>query len=138
MKNKDVGDRLKKILKDKKITQYKLSEITGLHQSVLSEMMSGKRNILPLVEQVSTLFGWSRDYIIAGNTNTISDIGIEYGIKNNGNGLTQEDRLRLTDKLNSLYKRQQEITNELQSIIKETVSINKLLITENIHLPDLK
>lgn len=131
MKSKEVGDRLKGLLKEKKVTQAKLSEMIGMQQSVISEIMLGKRDISDLVEKVSVLFGWSRDYIIAGSANTISDIALEHGVKDAGNGLTQEDRLRLTDKLNSLYERQQDIINELQSIMKEVVSVNKLLIAEN-------
>lgn len=131
MKSKEVGDRLKGLLKEKKVTQAKLSEMIGMQQSVISEIMLGKRDISDLVEKVSVLFGWSRDYIIAGSANTIGDIALEHGVKDTGNGLTQEDRLRLTDKLNSLYERQQDIINELQSIMKEVVSVNKLLIAES-------
>ncbi len=131
MKSREAGDRLRNLLKEKKVTQTKLSEMTGIQQSVISEIMLGKRDISDLVEKVSVLFGWSRDYIIAGCANSISDIALEHGVKNKENGLTQEDRLRLTDKLNSLYERQQNIINELQSIMKEVVAVNKLLIVES-------
>lgn len=126
---KKIGDRVKTLLKEKGVTQTALAQETGYSQSYISEMITGKKDILPLVEKLCELFNVSRDYIIAGNANTISDIAMEQGVKDTGNGLTQEDRLRLTEKLNSLYERQQDIINELQSIMKEVVSVNKLLIT---------
>lgn len=123
-----IKNRVKTLLKEKGMTQISLAQETGYAQSYISEMISGKKDIHPLVEKLCELFDVSRDYIIAGSANSISDIALEHGIKDNGNGLTQEDRLRLTDKLNSLYERQQDIINELQSIMKEVVSVNKLLI----------
>lgn len=128
MNKEEVRNRIKSLLKEKGLTQLELAEIMGKTQSVISEMINGKRNILPLVEKLCELFDVSRDYIIAGSANSISDIALEHGLRNAGNGITQEDRLRLTDKLNSLYERQQDIINELQSIMKEVVSVNKLLI----------
>lgn len=131
MDNISIKNRVKMLLKEKGMTQISLAQETGYAQSYISEMISGKKDIHPLVEKLCELFDVSRDYIIAGSANTISDIAIEHGVKDTGNGLTKEDRLRLTDKLNSLYERQQSIINELQSIMKEVVSVNKLLIAES-------
>ncbi len=126
----EVGNRVKSLMKEKGVTQTELSMEFGLKQSVISEMISGKRNIMPLVEKLCEKYEVSRDYIIAGNANSISDIAIKHGVKDNSNGLTREDRLRLADKLNSLYERQQDIVNELQSIMREIVMVNKLLIVD--------
>lgn len=73
------------------------------------------------------------DYFITGEENKLSDI-----IANNNigkDGLSHSDKVRLLDKLESLYERHQEImqtissaTKECGEILKEIASINKLLI----------
>lgn len=128
-----VGMRIKALLKGKKVTQLDLAQKTGFTQSIISEMLSGKRNSLPLVEKVCEIYGVSRDYIITGEENKLSDI-----IANNNigeNGLSHEDKIRLLDKLESLYERHQVIlqtisdaTKEGGEVLREIATINKLLI----------
>lgn len=133
MNRVEVGTRIKALLKSKKVTQLELAQKTGITQSIISEMLSGKRNPLPLVEKICELYDVSRDYIVAGEENKLSDI-----IANNNigeNGLSQEDKVRLLDKLEVLYERHQVIqqtisdaTKESGDVLKEIAAINKLLI----------
>ena len=100
MDRNEVGMRIKSFLKSKKVTQLELSKMTGFTQSVISEIISGKRNPLPLVEKICELYGVSRDFLITGEENKLSDI-----IANNEevrNGLSHDDKVRLLDKLESL------------------------------------
>lgn len=115
------------------MTQGELAAKTGFTQSVISEMISGKRNVMPLVEKLVELFQVSRDYIIAGEENNRSDIIIENNISENG--LSKEERLRLLDKLNNLYEQHQSILKEAEmrlqeaeATMKEIIALNKLLI----------
>lgn len=115
------------------MTQGELATKTGFTQSVISEMISGKRNVMPLVEKLVELFQVSRDYIIAGEENNRSDIFIENNISENG--LSKEERLRLLDKLNDLYELHQTVLKETEArlqkaeeIMKEIVAVNKILI----------
>ena len=128
-----IGNRIKSLLKNKKMTQGELAAKTGFTQSVISEMISGKRNVMPLVEKLVELFQVSRDYIIAGEENNRSDIIIENNISENG--LSKEERLRLLDKLNNLYEQHQSILKEAEmrlqeaeATMKEIIALNKLLI----------
>lgn len=133
MDRNEVGMRIKSFLKSKKVTQLELSKMTGFTQSVISEITSGKRNPLPLVEKICELYGVSRDFLITGEENKLSDI-----IANNEevrNGLSHDDKVRLLDKLESLYERHQVIlktisdaTKESGEVLKEIAAINKLLI----------
>ena len=134
-----IGNRIKALLKSKKVTQVDLAQKTGFTQSMISEMLSGKRNSLPLIEKVCELYDVSRDYIVTGEENKLSDI-----IANNNigkDGLSHSDKVRLLDKLESLYERHQEImqtissaTKECGEILKEIAAINRLLIVgNNIH-----
>jgi len=126
MDAKIVGERLKAIFKAKGLRQRELSAQTGIKQSSISEMINGKRNIMPLVEKVCELYGYSRDYIITGEEISRSDITAKNNIDDKG--LSTEERVRLLDKLNELYEKHQNIISELQGIMKEITTINKLLI----------
>ncbi|WP_302447490.1 helix-turn-helix domain-containing protein [Paraprevotella clara] len=133
MDRSEVGMRIKSFLKSKKVTQLELSQKIGITQSIISEIISGKRNPLPLVEKICEVYGVSRDYLITGEENKLSDI-----IANNNideNGLSHDDKVRLLDKLESLYERHQAIlktisdaTKESGDVLKEIAAINKLLI----------
>lgn len=128
-----MGSRIKSFLKSKKVTQLELSQKTGITQSVISEITSGKRNPLPLVEKLCELYGLSRDYLITGEENKLSDI-----IANNEevrNGLSHDDKVRLLDRLESLYEKHQAIlhtistaTKESGDVLKEIATINRLLV----------
>jgi len=121
-----VGERLKEIFKEKGLRQRELSAQTGIKQSSISEMINGKRNIMPLVEKFCELYGFSRDYIITGEANNRRDIIAKNHISENG--LSLDERKRLLDNLNRLYSKHQQIISELQSVMKEITTINKLLI----------
>lgn len=128
-----IGNRIKSLLKNKKMTQGELATKTGFTQSVISEMISGKRNVMPLVEKLVELFQVSRDYIIAGEENNRSDIIIENNISENG--LSKEERLRLLEKLNNLYEQHQTILREAEArlqeaetTMKEIIAVNRILI----------
>lgn len=128
-----IGNRIKSLLRNKKMTQGELAAKTGFTQSVISEMISGKRNVMPLVEKLVELFQVSRDYIIAGEENNRSDIIIENNISENG--LSKEERLRLLDRLNDLYELHQAVLKETEArlqkaeeVMKEIAAINKILI----------
>ncbi len=73
------------------------------------------------------------DYFIKGEENKLSDIIANNNISENG--LSQEDKVRLLDKLEVLYERHQVIlqtisdaTKESGDVLKEIAAINKLLI----------
>ncbi len=133
MKDAKIGNRIKEYMKLNHITQSELSVMLGVNRTVLSEILSGKRNIMPVVEKMCSHFGLSRDYLIAGEENKLSDIVAGSNISENG--LSHEDKVRLLDKLESLYERHQAIlktisdaTKESGDVLKEIAAINKLLI----------
>ena len=133
MKDAKIGNRIKEYMKLNHITQSELSVMLGVNRTVLSEILSGKRNIMPVVEKMCSHFGLRRDYLIAGEENKLSDIVAGSNISENG--LSHEDKVRLLDKLESLYERHQAIlktisdaTKESGDVLKEIAAINKLLI----------
>lgn len=53
MKGTEISKRISLFMKEKDLTQKELAKTTGYTQSVISEMMNGKRNVLPLAERIS-------------------------------------------------------------------------------------
>ena len=126
MDRKEIGDRIKQLLRAKKVTQGQVSEMTGITQSVISEIINGKRPPYQLVDKLANIYGISRDSLLAGCENTESQ-----NSDNCDKCLTKDERIRLTEKLNSLYERHQHILQEAQEILKEVAAINKILIIDN-------
>lgn len=133
MNKEEVRNRVKSLLKEKGLTQLELAEIMGKTQSVISEMISGKRNILPLVEKLCELYGLSRDYIITGKEGNIADVVINNSIGESG--LSVEERKSLVEKMNRLYDRHQEVminvskmAAEANDLIKQIMALNNILI----------
>lgn len=56
-----IGNRIKEILKEKQMTMYRLSKITGISASYISEMISGKYNnpSADILQKLSTALGVS-------------------------------------------------------------------------------
>lgn len=120
MKDLQIAERIKSLIKKRRMTQGQLSQITGFQQSVISEMLNGKRNIIPLAEKVAEKFGASRDWIIGG-----CEVLDEF---TGGIELDQEQRQKLLERLNDLYSRHQDIIREEQEIMKQMMTINRMLI----------
>ena len=66
MKDEIVGNRISKVLKDNGYSQRSFSAEMGISQSVVSDMIRGRREIDKLVNLVAERFGVSRDYLITG------------------------------------------------------------------------
>lgn len=73
MDRKRTGETIKRILKERKLTQHDIAGFTGLQQSVISEMMSGKRDPMTLAIKVSDLFNMKLDDIIVKESESNED-----------------------------------------------------------------
>lgn len=126
MKSKDVGSRIKIILKERNLSQRDVSDKTGQPQSVISDIINGRRDYDKLVNLLSEVYGWSRDYIITGRGELITQ-----NIANSDNsnsGLSKEEKLRLVANLEELYRKHQQLLDDASQVMKEIAAINKLLI----------
>jgi transcriptional regulator with XRE-family HTH domain len=64
----NIGDRVKKLLKNKGITAYELSEITGISQSTLSRIIN--KNTKPNIENsklLSNYFNVTKEWLLTGD-----------------------------------------------------------------------
>ena len=126
MRSKDVGERIRNILKEKGLTQRKVEAESGINQSVLSDVIRGNRDYEKVVERLSSYYGWSRDYIITGKGD-IEQSNIAEGNQDT-NSLSKEEKLRLINKLEELYCKHQKLLDDANQVMKEIAAINKLLI----------
>lgn len=123
LKRKATGERIASVMKEKGITQMRLSEMTGFTQSVISEMVNGKRNNMPLAQYIADNFGKSLDWLING---TETKMGT--AIQQETSSISRIDRIELSNKLSLLYATHQKLMEQAQDIFQEIVAINKLLI----------
>lgn len=126
MKSLEIGERIAKILKDNRYSQRQFAEENGYTQSVISDILRGRREIDKLINIVAERFGVSRDYLITGNESNKMDLIASDSIS--ANGLTKEEKLQLINNLEELYRKHQKILDEASQIMKEIAAINKLLI----------
>lgn len=126
MKSREIGERIAKILKDNRYSQRKFAEETGYTQSVISEIIRGNREIDKLINIVAEKFGVSRDYLITGKESNKIDLIASDSIPENG--LTKEEKLRLFDNLEELYRKHQRLLDDASQVMKEIAAINKILI----------
>ena len=126
MKSLEIGERIAKILKDNRYSQRQFAEENGYTQSVISDILRGRREIDKLINIVAERFGVSRDYLITGNESNKMDFIASDSIS--ANGLTKEEKLQLINNLEELYRKHQKILDEASQVMKEIAAINKLLI----------
>ena len=63
--NKDeVSNNIKTLLKNRNMTQKGLAKMTDFSDSTISEMLSGKKNIMPLAEKIADMFDVSLDWLL--------------------------------------------------------------------------
>jgi len=127
MKSKDVGERIRIILKKKGLSQRQVEADAGINQSVLSDVIRGNRDYEKVVERLSSRYGWSRDFIVMGK-GEIEQSNIAKSNQNN-NGLSKEEKLRLINNLQELYLKHQKLLDDASQVMKEIAAINKILIT---------
>jgi len=126
MKSREIGERIAKILKDNRYSQRQFAEETGYTQSVVSEIIRGNREIDKLINIVAEKFAVSRDYLITGKESNKMDLIASDNIP--ANGLTKEEKLRLFDNLEELYRKHQQLLDDASHVMKEIAAINKILI----------
>lgn len=64
MNSTETTSRLKNLLRSRKIKQTDLADMTGFSQSNISEMLNGKRNVVPLAEKVAELFDLDKKLLL--------------------------------------------------------------------------
>lgn len=126
MKDEIVGNRISKVLKDNGYSQRSFSAEMGISQSVVSDMIRGRREIDKLVNLVAERFGVSRDYLITGEESNRKNMIASDSIS--ANGLTTEDKIRLINNLEELYLKHQKLLDDASQVMKEIAAINKILI----------
>lgn len=79
MKNEDTIKKIKSLMGKRRLKQADLIEISGLRQSVISEMLNGKRNIIPLVDAIADHYGADKDWLLGNDAPEITySAGVPY------------------------------------------------------------
>ena len=128
MKSAIIGQRIARILKANGYSQSKLAEEIGITQSVISEMLRGHREIDRLINIVASKFNISRDYLVEGELNEISN-STDYE-NYTPNEDTNEDRTvdeQQTDMILEIYAKSiRHVEDERATLKKEIEEVKKL------------
>lgn len=120
MKSVIVGKRIRALMKENKLSQRTVEEYTGINQSVLSEVINGRRDYERVVDKLCSAYGWSRDFIVTGRNNIANS--------DNNTSLSNEERQMLIKTLNELYCKHEDLIQQAGSVMKQIAAINKILI----------
>lgn len=120
MKSVIVGNRIRALMKENKLSQRAVEEYTGINQSVLSEVINGRRDYERVVDKLCSAYGWSRDFIVTGRNNIANS--------DNNTSLSNEERQILIKNLQELYCKHEDLIQQAGSVMKQIAAINKILI----------
>ncbi len=120
MKSVIVGSRVRALMKENKLSQRAVEEYTGINQSVLSEVINGRRDYERVVDKLCSAYGWSRDFIVTGRNNIANS--------DNNTSLSNEERQILIKNLHELYCKHEDLIQQAGSVMKQIAAINKILI----------
>lgn len=120
MKSVIVGNRIRALMKENKLSQRAVEEYTGINQSVLSEVINGRRDYERVVDKLCSAYGWSRDFIVTGRNNIANS--------DNNTSLSNEERQILIKNLHELYCKHEDLIQQAGSVMKQIAAINKILI----------
>lgn len=120
MKSVIVGKRIRALMKENKLSQRAVEEYTGINQSVLSEVINGRRDYERVVDKLCSAYGWSRDFIVTGRNNIANS--------DNNTSLSNEERQMLIKTLHELYCKHEDLIQQAGSVMKQIAAINKILI----------
>ena len=120
MKSEIVGKRIRALMKENKLSQRAVEEYTGINQSVLSEVINGRRDYERVVDKLCSAYGWSRDFIVTGRNNIANS--------DNNTSLSNEERQMLIKTLHELYCKHEDLIQQAGSVMKQIAAINKILI----------
>lgn len=125
MRDIKVGERIRLLMKENHLSQRLVEEQTGVNQSVLSEVINGRRDYEKTIEKLCAAYNWSRDFFVTGNGSPTQEIAKS---DNSNNALSKEEKLRLISNLEQLYSKHQKLLDDASQVMKEIAAINKLLI----------
>lgn len=120
MKSVIVGNRIRALMKENKLSQRAVEKYTGINQSVLSEVINGRRDYERVVDKLCSAYGWSRDFIVTGRNNIANS--------DNNTSLSNEERQILIKTLHELYCKHEDLIQQAGGVMKQIAAINKILI----------
>jgi len=130
----DICERIKDVMHEMSLGQKDLSSKTGVVQSSISAILSGKRSPSPLVKAMSDKMGINKEWLVNG-------VGLKYESSENIasdskdiaklQSISPDERIGLIKEMNALYKKHQSLLDEASSIMKTIVGINKKILISN-------
>jgi transcriptional regulator with XRE-family HTH domain len=132
-KNEEIKNRIEEIMREKGLSGKGLAEDLSYDQSSISAVLNLKRSPMALIEKMSEAYGISKTWFLTGGGTkfTSSEQIIDKKLAN-VNNLSIEERAKMINDVNQLYKRHQDLLEEASKVMKQIVELNKALLINNI------
>lgn len=128
-KDGKIKERIEEVMREKGLSQKDLTEQTGICQSSISAILRLQRSPMPLIEKMDVVMGINKTWLLTGGGQkyNISDQSYSKNIAN----LSIEERAKMINDINQLYKRHQDLLSEASEVMKQIVELNKSLLLSN-------
>ena len=131
-KDEKICERIEIIMREKGLTRAALAEEVKIAQSTVSAILNMRRPPMPLIEKMCSFYGINKSWILTGggakyNSN---DVKLDNNIASLQN-LSIEERAKMINDINQLYKRHQDLLAEASEVMKQIVELNKSLLLSN-------
>ena len=128
-KSEEIKNRIEEIMQEKGLNGKQLAEAVSIDQSTVSAVLGLKRSPMSLLDKISSTYGINKTWLLTGRgTKYIAnDLMIDKSIAD-VNNLSIEERAKMVNDINQLYKRHQDLLAEASAVMKQIVELNKSLL----------
>jgi len=124
-----ICNRIEEIMREKGLTKSELAAQVSIAQPTVSAILNMKRSPMALINKMCDTFGLNKTWLLTGggskyNTN---DTPLNKNITSKRE-LSLEERAKILNDVNQLYKRHQELLAEASDIMQQIVELNKTLL----------
>lgn len=131
-KDEKICERIENIMREKGLTRAGLADEVKIAQSTVSAILNMRRSPMPLIEKMCSVYSINKSWILTGGgaKYNSSDNTLNKNIANVQN-LSVQERAKMINDINQLYKRHQDLLAEASEVMKQIVELNKSLLLSN-------
>lgn len=132
-KSEEIKNRIEEIMREKGLNGKQLAKAVSIDQSTVSSVLGLKRSPMSLLEKISSTYGVNKMWLLTGRgiKYIASDLALDKTMTD-VNNLSIEERAKMVNDINQLYKRHQDLLAEASEVMKQIVELNKSLLLSNI------
>lgn len=127
-KDKEICQRIEEVMREKGITKSELAVQVSIAQPTVSAVLNLKRSPMALINKMCEKYGLNKTWLLTGGGSKYNTNSTPLNIDITSNKLSLEERARILNDVNQLYKRHQDLLAEASDIMLQIVELNKKLL----------